>query len=42
MNAEGRREATAHDISRAIMLLWRAWSAILLLAAMAGVIALGT
>jgi len=42
MNADGRREATADDISRAIMLLWRAWSAILLLATMAAVIPLGT
>ena len=41
MNADGRREATADDISRAIMLLWRAWSAILLLAGVAAVVALG-
>ena len=35
MNAEGRRDAGAGDVSRAIRLLWRAWSAILSLAAAA-------
>lgn len=33
INADGRREPTAQDIRRAIGLLWRAWAAILILAA---------
>ena len=38
MNADGRREATARDIRRAIGLLWRAWAVILILAAAAAVV----
>lgn len=38
MNADGRREANAGDISRVIRLLWLAWGAILILAAVAAAI----